>query len=96
MERRDAVVHIRLSSSEIDAVREAADQAALTVSTYCRRRILAHAVVSRVDAQLTRELRRQGGLVKQALANGIINSVDAKRALSEIVLAIQKLSKGET
>lgn len=90
----DAVLRVRLTSSEKSELVESAEHAGLTVSEYVRRRAIGHAVISRTDAALIRELRRQGGLIKHVwLATGKVSN-DALRAISIISSAIKNLANG--
>ena len=61
----DSVVNVRVTRAEKDELREAAAVAGLTLSAYCRHRMLGRAVVANTDLAVIRELRRLGGLLKR-------------------------------
>ena len=66
-----------------------ASAAGLSLSEYVRRRALGHPVVSRTDAAMIRELRRQGGLIKHFALAG---SLATPEALRPLVTLLKELS----
>ena len=54
-------MQFRLSTAEKDIVAEQAHAAGMTLSAYCRQRILGHRVLADADATMIRELRRSVG-----------------------------------
>ena len=54
----------RLTREERKRVQDQAHAAGMTVSTYCRHRVLGHRVIADTDQTMIRELRRVGGLLK--------------------------------
>ena len=60
-----AFVRIRVSEADRADLDTAAAAAGMTLGTYARRRLLGHPVIAAADAATVRELRRQGGLLKQ-------------------------------
>ena len=85
----DAVINVRVRSAEKTALRDDAATAGLTLSAYCRRRILGHPVVAQTDRSVIRELRRIGGLLKHVHveSGGAYNetTADALRALRKAI-----------
>lgn len=64
----DAVINVRVTAEEKDALRAEASAAGTTLSDLVRRRCLGLPVVAHVDEQMVRELRRLGGLLKHMYA----------------------------
>ena len=62
----DAVIAMRLTASQRDTVRASADAAGMSVSRYCRSRLLGHVIVAHTDGVMVREMRRIGGLLRHA------------------------------
>ena len=93
-ESLDSVVNVRVSHTEKDALREAAETAGLSLSAYCRRRFLGHAVVAHTDRAMIRELRRIGGLLKTVHTESRgAYSVETAGALSDLRKAIERLAR---
>jgi hypothetical protein len=59
-----AQCNIRFTPTELAELKEAANIAGITVSTYVRRRALGRKIAANVDLIMIRELRRIGGLLK--------------------------------
>lgn len=92
-ESLDSVVNVRVSRVEKDALREAAELAGLSLSAYCRRRFLGHAVVAHTDRAMIRELRRIGGLVKKThTESGGAYRDETAEALRDLRNAIERLA----
>lgn len=90
---RDAVINVRVSRAEKEALREEAATAGLTLSSYCRRRFLGRAVVARTDRAMIRELRRIGGLLKHIhVQSEGAYSEDTADALRALRTAIRELA----
>ena len=85
-------VTFRISEKDRKDLLEQASAAGLSVSAYIRRRALGHPVLSRSDAALLRELRRQGGLIKHYALTGRLASKEASEAYRAIVTLEEKLS----
>ena len=89
----DAVINVRVSSAEKEALRDDAETAGLTLSAYCRRRFLGHAVVARTDRATIRELRRTGGFLKKIhVDSGGAYSEETARTLGKLGDLIKKLA----
>ena len=90
----DAVVNVRVSQAQKRALREAAEIAGLSLSSYCRRRCLGHAVVAHADRAIIRELRRIGGLLKfiHTQSDGAYSAQTAG-ALRELREAVRRLAE---
>lgn len=89
----DTVINVRVSSAEKEGLRNDATTAGLSLSAYCRRRFLGHAVVGRTDRATIRELRRLGGLLKHIhVESGGAYSEDTARMLGEVRDLIKKLA----
>ena len=89
----DTVFNVRVSSAEKEGLRNDAMTAGLSLSAYCRRRFLGHAVVGRTDRATIRELRRLGGLLKHIhVESGGAYSEDTARMLGEVRDLIRKLA----
>lgn len=88
----DAVVNVRLTPDEkADLVRQAAD-AGLSVSELVRRRALGRRVDTALDRATLNELRRLGGLFKQAFASGM-DKAQTGAALQAVREAIERLAR---
>ena len=93
-ESLDEVINVRVSPAEKDALREAAEIAGISLSAYCRRRFLGHAVVAHTDRAMIRELRRTGGLLKTVhTESGGAYSDKTAGALRELRKAIEDLAR---
>ena len=67
----------------------------LTVSAFCRRRMLGRRVVANTDAVVIRELRRLGGLLKHVhVQSDGAYSRDTSVALQALTAAIEQLGGG--
>ena len=85
-------VTFRVSEKDRKDLVEQASAAGLSISEYIRRRTLGHPVLSRSDAALLRELRRQGGLIKHYALSGSLASKEAVEALRSITTLLTELS----
>ena len=93
-ESLDEVINVRVSTVEKGSLREAAALAGLSLSSYCRRRFLGHAVVAHTDRAMIRELRRIGGLLKTVhTESGGAYSRETAAALSDVRKAIERLAR---
>ena len=92
-ENLNAIVNVRLLSSEKDRLREDADLAGLSMSELVRRRYFGRRIVAHADTALLKELRRLGGLLKHVHneSDGAY-SKDTAAALNALKLAIEKLA----
>lgn len=88
------VVNVRLTQRDHAELLAAASAAGMTVSAYCRRRMLGHVVVPHTDLAVIRELRRLGGLVKQIhkQSHGVYSKQTAA-ALADLGDAVQRLAR---
>ena len=90
-------VKTRLSEGESQEVREQANISQLTVSEYVRQRVFGNRVAPQTDLNVLTELRRLGGLVKQAHleTRGTYSerTADAIRALEAYVRALDQSHK---
>jgi hypothetical protein len=75
-------------------VRIQAEAAGLSVSAYCRRRVLGHPILAAVDRAVLRELRRIGGLAKAMhVESGGAYSQDTAAAWRAVTAAINRLGR---
>ena len=89
----DAVINVRVRSAEKQALRDDAAMASLTLSAYCRRRVLGRAVVAQTDRKMILELRRIGGLLKHThVQSGGAYSDATAQALRALRNAIERLA----
>jgi len=63
-ESLDAVINVRLTSSEKERLKDDSDIAALSMSALVRKRYFGRPIIANADAVMIKELRRLGGLVK--------------------------------
>jgi len=93
-ESLDEVINVRISAVEKESLREAAEVAGLSLSAYCRRRFLGHAVVAKTDLAMIRELRRIGGLLKRThTESGGAYRDETAGALRDLREAIERLAR---
>ena len=93
-ESLDDVINVRVSTVEKESLREAAETAGISLSSYCRRRFLAHSVVAHTDRVMIRELRRIGGLLKTVhTESGGAYRCETAEALNDLRQAIERLAK---
>ncbi len=78
---------VRFSAEQRDRIRHNAEMAGLSLADYIRRRALGEIVRAKTDERVILELRRQGGLFKQAWADG----QPTGHVLDEIENAIARL-----
>jgi hypothetical protein len=92
-EALDAIVNVRLTSSEKERLKEDADMAGLSMSELVRRRYFGKPIIANADAIMLKELRRIGGLVKHVhnQSNGAYNT-ETISALSTLKKYIEKLT----
>ena len=89
----DAVVNVRLTSTEKARLLEDAAIAGLTISALSRRRMLGRRVVANIDAAMIRELRRLGGLLKHLhVESAGAYSEQTSEVLRTVKAAIERLS----
>lgn len=92
-ENLDAIVNVRLTTSEKNQLRQDADLAALSMSELVRRRYFGRKVVANVDLVMLNELRRIGGLLKHIhIDSGGQYSKDTAQALETVRDYILSLS----
>lgn len=91
----DAMLRLRLTSSEKERLREDADLAALSMSELVRRRYFGRPIIAHADVVIIKELRRLGGLLKHVHneSNGI-NSKESAEVLIALKAYIERLSDG--
>ena len=88
-----ARLQCRLTAQEKAHIREQADIAGMTLSTYARRRLLGHRVIANADQASIRHLRRLGGLLKKVHTDsGGAYSEETARMLERIKAAIERLA----
>ena len=97
--RRSRVLGVRLTSEEYDRIRVAASDHQLSASAYLAAIALGKDLQVRVRLSSVNELRRQGGLLKFALAQDSLSDDSRKRlhdVLDELKAAIRRMgSTGE-
>ena len=89
-------INIRLTASEFAEVSDQAEAGALSLSEYCRRRVLGRRVMSQTDQVMIRELRRIAGLQKHLFNDtetGKVHAQDTAEILHLIKRAILELSE---
>lgn len=92
-ENLDAVVNVRLTTSEKDRLRLDAELASLSMSELVRRRYFGRKVVANTDVVMLKELRRIGGLLKHVhVDSGGLYSKDTAQALESVRDYILRLS----
>ena len=90
----DARMQFRLSEKEKRDVVDQADTAGMTLSAYCRRRVLARKINAKADEQMVRELRRQGGQLKDLHnRSGGLYSKKTAEVLDSIGHAIDRIGR---
>ena len=88
------VVNVRLTERDHARLRDEAESAGMSVSAYCRRRMLGHVVIPHTDRVVIRELRRLGGLAKQLhTQSGGAYSEHTAGALADLRAAIQRVAQ---
>ena len=92
-EALDAIVNVRLTSSEKERLKEDADMAGLSMSELVRRRYFGKPIIANADAIMLKELRRIGGLIKHVhnQSNGAYNT-ETIAVLSTLKKYIEKLT----
>lgn len=92
----------RISVAEMDKIKEKADQAGLTVSSYIRRQCLERPIFSKEQTLSLAEIRRVGGLLKHSITlakgeeEGHIYIPEARVALKEIELFLAGLGSDDS
>ena len=88
------VVNVRLAERDHAELHAAAGAAGMTVSAYCRRRMLGHVVIPHTDRAVIRELRRLGGLVKMlhTQSRGAYSEQTAG-AIADLADAVQRVAR---
>lgn len=90
----DARIQCRLTTDEKIEVVEQAGLSGMTLSAYCRRRLLRRPVIADTDMNMIRELRRQGGQLKKIHTDSKgVYSVETAEAIREITTVIRSLAK---
>jgi len=90
----DAVVNVRLTSTEKGLLKEDADLAGLSMSELVRRRYFGRPIIANADAVMLKELRRIGGLLKHIHnESGGAYSKDTAAALLTLKGYMEKLSR---
>lgn len=90
----DAVVNVRLTSTEKGLLKEDADLAGLSMSELVRRRYFGRPIIAEADAVMLKELRRIGGLLKHIHnESGGAYSKDTAGALAVLKGYMEKLSR---
>ena len=87
-------INIRLTAGEYADITDQAEAGALSLSEYCRRRVLGRRVLSRADQIMIRELRRIAGLQKHLFSDtetGKAHAEDTAEILHLIKHAIREL-----
>ncbi len=87
-------INIRLTAAEYADIADQAEAGAVSLSEYCRRRVLGRRVLSRADQVMIRELRRIAGLQKHlfsATETGKAHADDTAEILHLIKDAIRAL-----
>jgi hypothetical protein len=82
-------INIRLTASEFAEISDQAEAGALSLSEYCRRRVLGRRVMSQTDQVMIRELRRIAGLQKH-----LFNDTETGKAHAQDTAEILHLIKG--
>ena len=90
-------MQFRLSKNEKRDVADEADKAGMTLSAYCRRRVLGRKINAKTDEQMVRELRRQGGQVKE-LHNrtGGVYGRETAKILDSVSRAIDRIARSSS
>ena len=84
----------RLTPEERERVQDQAHAAGMTLSTYCRHRVLGHRVIADTDQTMIRELRRLGGLLKHVHnESGGAYSAETAAALAKVKACIERIAK---
>ena len=95
--RRSRVLGVRLTTAEYEQVCSAAEAHQLTMSAYLSAIALGKDLQVRVRLSAINELRRQGGLLKLALAQAAVDEESRERlrdVLDELKRAIQSMCPG--
>ena len=93
-ERLTTRAQFRLTPEEREHVQEQAHAAGMTVSTYCRHRVLGHRVIANTDENMIRELRRVGGLLKAVhMQSHGAYSAQTADALAQVKACIERIAK---
>ena len=86
------IVTARVTPAEKDAIRGAVADAGISLSAYCRRRVLGHAVSSATDRATIRELRRVAGLLKKVhVDSGGAYSARTAAAIDDVRRCIERI-----
>jgi hypothetical protein len=94
LEPLDAVINVRLTTSEKIRLKEDADFAGISVSALVRRRYFGRPIIANADAVMIKELRRLGGQLKHIhnQSSGAYSLITA-RALRAVTAYIDRLSR---
>ena len=87
-------VGFRLSSDEHARLKSEAEAHGLTLSHLIRSRVAGTKIVSKLDAKIIAELRRQGGLLKHLVQShgDHMDRAAVNHALNEMIEAIQRIA----
>ena len=93
-EQLTRVVNVRLTQRDHARLLAEANASGLTISGYCRRRMMGHVVIPHTDLAVIRELRRLGGLVKQVHTQSRSAYTEhTAAALADLRDAIQRVAR---
>ncbi|WP_434717209.1 MobB mobilization protein (plasmid) [Paraburkholderia sp. A2RO-4L] len=94
VEPLDAVINVRLPTSEKVRIKEDADSAAISVSALVRRRYFGRPIIANTDDAMIKEVRRLGGLLKHIhnQSRGTYSQATAE-ALRAVTAYIERLSR---
>jgi hypothetical protein len=89
----DKKISVRLSTEEHARLMSEAAAHGCTLSQFVRNRIVGEKLISKIDSQIVRELRRQGGLLKHLSSTpNMLDSQKVSHLLDEIKRTILSIS----
>ncbi len=88
---RTSLIKCRLTGEERAFIEAQADQAAVTMSEFVRRRAMGKQLISRFDDQVINELRRLGGLQKHLAVHHPAQREEFQAVLGEILALLKRL-----
>ena len=87
-------ITVRFMVGEFNGLKEQVFASGLSIAEFARRRILGHAIASKMDFRVLSELRRLGGLVKHAFnETGDMYSRDTAETLHALTSCVRKLER---
>ena len=87
-------ITVRFMVGEFNGLKEQVFASGLSIAEFARRRILGHAIASKMDLRVLSELRRLGGLVKYAFSKtGNTYSKDTAETLHALTSCVRKLER---